>query len=574
MARDPNSGRPPARAPRGDAPRPKPRPSKPSGDRHSGSSGKPYRANADARPNRSDDDRREAKRGPARPHQKSASSDKRASDDRNPRGPKRHGDRGPARRPDTRRDRNQDRKPARSDNRNQDRDQPKPDSPPKPSGLLARHLALLTTEAVIRDRLSLDRALPQLLTDTHFAALDARDKAFARLLAMTVLRRHADLERVVGQFLEKPLAADAIRIRLILLAGAAELTILTVAPHAAISNAVELTRLSPKTAHFDRLANAILRRVSERGAQLLADMSDPASNIPPWMIAGWQQAYGEESAARIAEASLSEAALDLTLKDPATAEKWAGELEAIILPTGTLRRAAGGRIENLPGYDAGAWWVQDAGAALPAQILAPASGERVLDLCAAPGGKTAQLVSRGADVTAVDMSLDRMQRLSTNLERLSLDAHTASSDATTWRGGEPFDRILIDAPCSATGTIRRHPDILHLKREGDTRHLIDVQNRLLRNAATQLRPGGTLVYCTCTLEPAECEERIEAFLANPGARHVTYARKPITPDEVGGQTGWITPAGDLRTFPYDLPREEPGLSGLDGFYAARLIRTS
>ena len=391
---------------------------------------------------------------------------------------------------------------------------------------------------------------------------------------MTVLRRHADLERVVGQFLEKPLAADAIRIRLILLAGAAELTILTVAPHAAISNAVELTRLSPKTAHFDRLTNAILRRVSERGAQLLADLSDPASNFPPWMIAGWQQAYGEETTARIAEASLSEAALDLTLKDPATAEQWAGELEAVILPTGTLRRPAGGRIESLPGYNAGAWWVQDAGAALPARILAPTSGDRVLDLCAAPGGKTAQLVSQGADVTAVDMSLDRMQRLRTNLERLSLEAHTASSDATTWRGGEPFDHILIDAPCSATGTIRRHPDILHLKREGDTRHLIDVQNRLLRNAATQLRPGGTLLYCTCTLEPAECEERIEAFLANPGARHVTFARKPITPAEVGGQTGWITPAGDLRTFPYDLLREEPGLSGLDGFYAARLIRTS
>jgi 16S rRNA (cytosine967-C5)-methyltransferase len=464
------------------------------------------------------------------------------------------------------------RKPGR--NRRHDHTRSQADRAPKPAGLLARHLALLTTEAVIRDRLSLDRALPGLLTDTHFAGLEPRDKAFARLLAMTVLRRHTDLDRVIGHFLEKPLSADAIRIRLILLAGAAELTLLTVAPHAAISNAVELTRLSPKTAHFDRLTNAILRRVSEKGAELLAETTDPAANLPPWMIAGWQNAYGEETAARIAAASLTEAALDFTLKDPASAEKWAAELEATILPTGTLRRAAGGRIETLPGYETGDWWVQDAAACLPARLLAPAPGDRVLDLCAAPGGKTAQLVSQGADVTAVDVSLDRLERLRANLDRLTLDAHTIAADATTWRGGTPFDHILIDAPCSATGTIRRHPDILHLKRADDTRQLIDVQARLLRNAATQLRPGGTLVYCTCTLEPAECEERVDAFLAAPGARHLAFARKPITPSEVAGQAGWITSAGDLRTFPFDLPNETPALSGLDGFYAARLIRTA
>jgi 16S rRNA (cytosine967-C5)-methyltransferase len=171
------------------------------------------------------------------------------------------------------------------------------------------------------------------------------------------------------------------------------------------------------------------------------------------------------------------------------------------------------------------------------------------------------------------VSLDRLQRLRANLDRLQLEARTVPGDATTWRGGVVFDHILIDAPCSATGTIRRHPDILHLKRADDTRHLTDVQDRLLRNAATQLRVGGTLLYCTCSLEPAECEERVAAFLAKPGASHVSFARRPIQPSEIGGQLGWITAAGDLRTFPFDLARDEPGLGGIDGFYAARLVRT-
>jgi 16S rRNA (cytosine967-C5)-methyltransferase len=465
-----------------------------------------------------------------------------------------------------------DRRP-RSPQASANRPRPSQERPAQPSGLTTRHLALLTTEAVIRDRISLDRALPQLLAGGHFAGLDARDKAFARLLAMTVLRRHADLDRIVNRFLEKPLTDDAVRIRLILLAGAAELAILTVPPHAAISNAVELTRLSPKTAHFDRLANAILRRISEKGTALLAETADPASNIPAWMIDGWRAAYGEETAGRIAAASLTEAALDITLKDPAAADRWAGELASIILPTGTLRRASGGRIEDLPGYAAGEWWVQDAAASLPTRLIGAKSGDSVLDLCAAPGGKTAQLASLGAEVTALDVSLDRLERLRANLERLRLEARTVASDATTWRSGMLFDHILIDAPCSATGTIRRHPDILHLKRADDTRHLTAVQDRLLRNAATQLRVGGTLLYCTCSLEPAECEERIEAFLANPGASYVSFARRPIEPSEIGGQSGWITASGDMRTFPFDLARDEPGLGGIDGFYAARLVRT-
>jgi 16S rRNA (cytosine967-C5)-methyltransferase len=440
------------------------------------------------------------------------------------------------------------------------------------AGLLSRYLALTILEAVIRDQTSLDTAIPDALSDERFADLAPRDKAFARLLAMTVLRHHVDLQALIDTFLAKPLAANAERIRIILMAGAAELTLLSIAPHAAISTAVELTRLSAKTLHFDKLANAILRRVSEKGAKILAERNNPAANFPEWMIAGWQEAYGAESAGRIAAASLQEAALDLTAKEDAIG--WAARLDAIVLPTGTLRRAAGGRIEDLDGYKEGGWWVQDAAAALPAKLLGPKPGATVLDLCAAPGGKTAQLCATGADVTAVDVSATRMQRLRTNLDRLGFDANTISADATTWRSLEPFDHILIDAPCTATGTIRRHPDILHLKRQGDTERLAEMQQRLLRNAGGLIAVGGTIIYCTCSLEPVECERQVDAFLNDPGPGTRRFERRPITSAEIGHQSDWITPAGDLRTFPFHLAHENPALAGIDGFFAARLVRTA
>ncbi|MBU2532396.1 MAG: MFS transporter [Alphaproteobacteria bacterium] len=440
------------------------------------------------------------------------------------------------------------------------------------AGLLSRYLALTILESVIRDQKTLDTAIPKALSDERFAGLSPRDRAFARLLAMTVLRRHANLQAIVGMFLSKPLAANADRIRLILLAGTAELTLLAVPPHAAISTAVELTRLSVKTRHFDKLANAILRRVANASPDILAAHTLAEANFPSWMIAGWQAAYGRETAQRIAEASLSEAALDITPKEDPIG--WSARLEAIVLPTGSLRRPAGGRVEDLDGYAEGGWWVQDAAAALPVSLLAGQLVEntRVLDLCAAPGGKTAQLCTLGADITAVEVSETRMQRLLANLDRLGFNVRHVAADATTWRSLELFDAVLIDAPCTATGTIRRHPDILHLKRSDDAARLADMQSRLLRNAASLVTVGGTLVYCTCSLEAAECEDQIEGFLANPGAAPLRFARRPISPSEIGHQADWITPQGDLRTLPFHLPHENPALTGIDGFYVARLTR--
>jgi 16S rRNA (cytosine967-C5)-methyltransferase len=242
-----------------------------------------------------------------------------------------------------------------------------------------------------------------------------------------------------------------------------------------------------------------------------------------------------------------------------------------MLPTGTVRTLLQGSVATLPGFAEGAWWVQDAAAALPARLFGEVAGRTIADLCAAPGGKTAQLAQAGANVVAVDRSPARIARLRDNLARLHLEAGVEVADATEWQGANGgFDGILVDAPCSATGTIRRHPDVAWLRQHADFAGLTVLQGRLLRRAAAMLKPGGMLVYCTCSLEPEEGEQAISALLADePGIR-----RAPIAPSEVAGLAEIITADGDLRTLPCHLPHPEPRLGGLDGFYAARLVRGS
>jgi 16S rRNA (cytosine967-C5)-methyltransferase len=247
-------------------------------------------------------------------------------------------------------------------------------------------------------------------------------------------------------------------------------------------------------------------------------------------------------------------------------ETWAARLGGTVLPTGSLRLIPHGPVPRLPGYEDGAWWVQDAAAALPARLFGDVRERAIADLCAAPGGKTAQLASLGARVTAVDRSPARLERVRENLRRLSLAADVVEADATTLAAG-PFDGVLIDAPCSSTGTIRRHPDIAWLKHEGDLAGLTNLQARLLDHAVTLTRPRGIIVFCTCSLEPEEGEALIADFLA----REPRVRRQPISPAEVGGQGELLTPAGDLRTLPSHWPAPDPRMGGLDGFYAARLV---
>jgi 16S rRNA (cytosine967-C5)-methyltransferase len=398
-----------------------------------------------------------------------------------------------------------------------------------------------------------------------------RDRALARLVAATVLRRQGELEYVLNSFLERPLPRDSGLLWPILLCGAAQLVCLDMPPHAVVDLAVEATRRDRAARRFAKLTNAILRRVGERGASLLVGQDRLRLNIPDWLWQRWSTAYGEEAARAIAAASLREAPLDITLKtsESACAAPWAERLGGVILPTGSIRLPSSARIEELPGYTDGAWWVQDAASALVVRLAGDVAGRTVADLCAAPGGKTAQLAAAGAHAAAVDISPARLERVRENLQRLGLVAEIVAADATKWSPGRAFDVVILDAPCTATGTIRRHPDILRLKRAEDVARMVELQRLLLANAATLVRPGGLLIYSTCSLEPEEGAAQIVAFLAN----HPTFERVPIAPSEIAGEADWITAAGELRTYPFHMPRERAAESGMDGFYAARLRRT-
>ena len=438
-------------------------------------------------------------------------------------------------------------------------------------GLAARDVAASALFSVFVEKRAFDDVFAKV---SEARALAPRDRGFARLIAATVLRHRGSLNAVIRSFLDKPLPENQGRLEPILLCAAAQLLFLRTPPHAAISLAVDQCRVDSAARRFDKLANAVLRRVSVEGDAVLAELDTVKLNVPGWLLARWEKTYGRDVAREIARASLTEAPLDLSINGDVSA--WAQTLGGMVLPTGSVRLAAAGRIEDLPGYDDGAWWVQDAAAALPVKLFGDLRGKHVADLCAAPGGKTAQLAAAGARVTSVDKSPGRLHRLKGNLARLGLDAETAVADAASFDPGLQYDAVLIDAPCTATGTIRRHPDILHLKRDDDVAALAAVQAPILARAATLVKPGGTIVYCTCSLEPEEGQDQVAKFLA----MHPEYSRSPVTvsdlvsPSSVDQEvaTAWISNEGDLRTLPHHLSNLPPGQTGMDGFFAARLIR--
>lgn len=422
----------------------------------------------------------------------------------------------------------------------------------------ARSVAIDLIAAVLRRKRPLDDAIED---SGEMASLPPRDRAFARLLVATVLRHLGEIDFLVSYCLSTPLPPRAAMVHDMLRLGIAQLLFLRTPPHAAVATTVDLAETRGFVSHKG-LVNAVLRRLSQEGSALLQVQDAPRLNTPEWLWRSWSRSYGEEACRAIATAHLKEAPLDITVRaDP---EHWARELEARILPTGTLRRAAGGAITALPGYGEGAWWVQDAAAAIPARLFPPLAGCRVIDLCAAPGGKTAQLAAAGAQVTAIDRSQRRLDRLVANLKRLNLAVEAVVDDAAVWKPAESVDHVLLDAPCTATGAVRRHPDVLHLKTPDDVARLAVVQERLLLAATEMVRPGGTLIYCTCSLEAEEGPQQIERLLG----KNVPFERVPIRAEEVGGHAEFITPAGELRTLPSYLPAEE----GIDGFFVSRLIR--
>jgi 16S rRNA (cytosine967-C5)-methyltransferase len=434
-----------------------------------------------------------------------------------------------------------------------------------PPGFLVRRIAADVLENVLRRRRPLDEQLSDISADSEFSHLAHRDRAFVRALSATVLRRLGTLRQLLRRYLERGLPPNAPRVETALLLGAAQVLWLDVPDHAAVDLAVELARADAAAARYSGLVNAVLRRVVRDGAGEVAQLDRPALDAPDWLMARWTRNYGAETAHGIASAHDREPALDLSVKrEP---QHWADMLGGRVLPTGSVRAAVHGNVAALPGYGEGAWWVQDAAAALPAALFGELGGKIVADLCAAPGGKTAQLAAAGAQVVAVDRSARRLERLRQNLARLDLRADIVEADVLQWQGG-PFDAVLLDAPCSGTGTIRRHPEIPWIKRQSDIPGLVSLQQRLLARAAELVKPGGLLIYSTCSLEPEEGAQLVRDFLASDAK----FIRRPIMPGERDLAAEWLTAQGDLRTLPCHLPDADPAMAGLDGFYAARLER--
>lgn len=457
-----------------------------------------------------------------------------------------------------------DARPA-SDKQDQSSKPVRPAKPGKP-GLASRQVATATLQRCLRSGTHLDDAIEQALSATGHV-LEGRDRAFVRLLATTVLRRRGELDFVLGQFLAKPLPRRSGPLPVILLSAAAQLLFLETPAHAAIGLAVDEAKADRDAQHFAGLANAVLRRVTSEGPARLQGLANPAvHNIPDELLAGWTRAYGADAALRIAQASLVEPPLDISVKsDPSG---WATKLGAIALPGGTVRITAHGRIEELPGFAEGEWWVQDAAAAIPVRLLGDVRGLEIADLCAAPGGKTAQLVRAGATVTAVDVSDARLVRMSANLKRLGIEVPCIAADLDTWEPGRSFDAVLLDAPCTATGTIRRHPEILYASRRNEVARMATAQSRLLARAGQWVKPGGLLLYCTCSLEPEEGEDQIGRFLTE----NTDFVRVPVEPSALEELPGAVTPDGDFRSLPHFTFGPSAPEQGMDGFFAARLRR--
>lgn len=400
------------------------------------------------------------------------------------------------------------------------------------------------------------RALDDALLDgkSGFRDLSDRDRGYVRRLVATALRRRGQIDGTLRKFLTlwpKGLPREAMRL------GAAELLFLDVPPHAAVGEAVNL--MHPEQKKPRGLINAVLRKVASEGAAIVAQLDAAKANTPDWLWQSWINAYGEDAARGIAAAHLNEAPLDISVKGDAAT--WAEKLGAELLPTGSLRRAAGGGVESLPGFAEGEWWVQDVAATLPVKMLGDVKGKAVVDLCAAPGGKTAQLAALGAQVTAVDRSAQRLRRLEQNMARLGLTAEVIAAEVAEWNTTRQFDAVLLDAPCSATGTIRRHPDLPYLKDEADVAKLAELQRRLAAKAWSLLKSGGVMVYCVCSLQPEEGEYQLRHLLALQGADLI-----PADAGKLHLPADAVAHDGVLRT----LPSLWSGRGGMDGFFAVAL----
>lgn len=431
------------------------------------------------------------------------------------------------------------------------------------AGLAVRQAAMRLLGAVIDRKTSLDGLVDNDHGHPQYLALDVRDRSLCRAILATALRHRADITEILNRFLDRPLPQNALSLGHLLHVGAAQILYLDVPDHAAIDLAVTAAKLDPRNQRFSGLVNAILRKIA-RVARPIPIQLGSNKNVPEWFSSLIVENYGEEKAVAILAAQQVEPPIDLTVKENPVF--WAKKLGGIVLPNGSVRLLnSNGSITKLDGYTEGAWWVQDVAASLPARLLGDIQGKCVGDLCAAPGGKTAELALQGAHVTAIDLSENRLKRLQGNMERLGLQVETWAGNLKNFKPQEPFDAVLLDAPCSSTGTIRRHPDILWTKSRSDIVKLAALQLELLLASIELVKKNGIIVFANCSLAHEEGEDLVDKVLSMRKDLQLFC----ITAEEVAGMTELITQKGMLRTTPADLKGEIPELSGMDGFFAAR-----
>lgn len=432
-------------------------------------------------------------------------------------------------------------------------------------GLAARKAAARLLAAVIDARTPLDGLTDNEHGNPQYMALDMRDRALVRAILATALRHRVTVAALISRRLDKPLPANATVLAHILHVAAAQILFLDIPDSAAVDLAVTHAKSDPRTVRFSGLVNAVLRALARTKETELAKTLAATNDAPEWFCERLKQAYGTDAAHAILAAHRVEAPVDISVKsDP---QLWADHLGGVVLPTGSVRlEKLNAAVTELPGFEDGTWWVQDTAASLPARLFGDIKGLHVADLCAAPGGKTAQLILAGAKVTAVDSSKSRLARLQQNLERLNLSAEVVQADLLKFEPKQLFDAVLLDAPCSSTGTIRRHPDVAWTKTHDDIVKLADLQRRLLAKAVTIIKPGGVIVFSNCSLDPLEGEDLLAAFLADTH----TVRLEPISASDIAGIAPFVTTQGTLRTTPAGLDLGSASLSGLDGFFAARL----
>lgn len=434
-------------------------------------------------------------------------------------------------------------------------------------GLAARKAAARLLSAIIDAKTSLDGLTDHDHGHPQFLALDMRDRALVRAILTTALRFRRTIEALISARLERPLPTNALSLSHLLHVAAAQILFLDVPDSAAVDLAVTHAKSDPRTSRFAALVNGVLREIVRRKERALPSALTSTMEAPDWFSERLIAAYGKEHARQILDTHRAEAPIDITVKsNPAD---WAEKLGGIVLPTGSIRlEKLEGPITALPGFEEGEWWVQDAAATIPALLFGDITGLRVADLCAAPGGKTAQLAHAGAHVTALELSPNRAKRLAGNLNRLQLEAEIVKGDMFAFEPEDLFDAVLLDAPCSSTGTVRRHPDVPWTKTMEDVKKLADIQARMLGKALALVKPGGQIIFSNCSLDPIEGEELYQQFLKS----HPEAIADPIKPGEFSFADEFLTSEGTLRTTPAGLKGESLAVSGLDGFFAARLRR--